>query len=429
VGAVSARVEHGDCLAVIPRLASEGVRVDAIVTDPPYGLEFMGKEWDRFRGSNSGIQKSGYEKLGQHGTPTFDANRRNQKCPRCGRWAYDYPDRKCVCGGAGAEGRRIYCAGFQQFCEAWASAAFEILRPGGFLVAFGGTRTYHRLVCAIEDAGFVIQDQIAWLYGSGFPKHRSHLKPAHEPICLAYKPGGPRTLGVDECRVGTDGERLGGGNERAETAGKFRNEGWLRPWMDDPVASVAVAAKVRAKVERASSLGRWPANVMHDGSAEVLAAFGAFGDKPTGGNVFKRASGADRNGNRGACYGAENRPAGMEMPWYGDSGSAARFFYAAKADAQDRWGSRHPTVKPIDLIRWLVSLVVPPGGIFLDPFAGSGTAAVAALASGRNAILIERDATYVADIRERIAHYDGDGNHSVVSRNRARPLAAAGSLL
>ena len=94
------------------------------------------------------------------------------------------------------------------------------------------------------------------------------------------------------------------------------------------------------------------------------------------------------------------------------------FFTAAKADGEDRWGSRHPTVKPVELIEILVKLVCRQGGTFLDPFAGSGTAGVAALATGRNAILIEQDAGYIADIRARMAHYEGEGRHSLASRNR-----------
>jgi site-specific DNA-methyltransferase (adenine-specific) len=317
---------------------------------------------------------------------------------------------------------------YQQWCEAWARAAYTILRPGGYLVAFGGARTYHRLVCAIEDAGFVIQDQIAWLYGSGFPKHRSHLKPAHEPICLAYKPGGGRTLGVDECRIGVTVETWPAsrsylpGKKRPgrETAGHTERTGAVPP-------------------------GRWPANVVHDGSAEVLAGFpdsaGQQGDvkgtEPSNkiNHVFGRFNGRP-------AFARRDEPSGTRR--YTETGatdfgampgmrreatSAARFFYAAKADAADRWGSRHPTVKPVDLIRWLVTLVVPPGGTFLDPFAGSGTAAVAALASGRDAILIEREAAYVADIRERIAHYAGEGRHSLVAKGRSRTDRTTGTLL
>jgi site-specific DNA-methyltransferase (adenine-specific) len=117
---------------------------------------------------------------------------------------------------------------------------------------------------------------------------------------------------------------------------------------------------------------------------------------------------------------------------FGDTGTAARFFYCAKADKQDRWGSRHPTVKPVELMKWLVPLVTPPGGLVLDPFAGSGTTGIAALATGRDCILIEREDKYVADIRERLAFYEGSGTHSVQARNRSRetdagPLFAKGA--
>jgi site-specific DNA-methyltransferase (adenine-specific) len=370
------RLECGDCLEVIPRLVAEGVRVDAVVTDPPYHLRATLARFGRISiGDDTATSVRLRGRL--DGAAWLGAGFMNQQ------WD----------GGDVA---------FRP--ETWATVA-TIMRPGAFLVAFGGTRTCHRLVCAIEDAGFVIQDQIAWLYGSGFPKHRSHLKPAHEPICLAYKPGGPRSLGVDECRVATDG-RPGRSNERsasgltgtggAVTYGNFAVRG-----------SIAVGD---------TQLGRWPANVVHDGSAEVLAGFPESESGPP-----RQASGSRE---RQSDFGLTDGNGG-----FGDSGSAARFFYSAKADAHDRWGSRHPTVKPIDLIRWLVTLVVPPGGIFLDPFAGSGTAAVAALASGRDAILIERDPGYVADIRERIAHYAGEGRHSLVSKGRARRESAAGSLL
>jgi site-specific DNA-methyltransferase (adenine-specific) len=278
------------------------------------------------------------------------------------------------------------------------------MRPGAFLVAFGGTRTHHRVWCAIEDAGFVIQDTIAWMFGSGFPKRRDMLKPAFEPICLAYKPGGQRTMQVEEGRIFA-------GTEHMRGAVKGTDNGAL--------------ANIRGRkdfVATDSPLGRWPANVCHDGSDEVMEAFDAAGIRSSGKEVTRNTTGTGHQGN---VYGAESRPSGLVTEWYGDSGSAARFFFSAKAGAEDRWGSRHPTVKPVDLIAWLVALVTPPGGLFLDPFAGSGTAAVAALRTGRNAILIEREDQYVADIRERIAFYEGDGRHSLASKARRaaeRPL-------
>lgn len=385
------QVEHGDCLDVMPRLVADGVTVDAVVTDPPYHLKATQKRF--------GAEGSAPAQYGRDGA----MNRLS----------------------SGFMGQKWDGGDIAFRPETWAIVA-TIMRPGAFLVAFGGTRTYHRLVSAIEDAGFVIQDQIAWLFGSGFPKHKAQLKPAHEPICLAYKPGGKRTMQVDECRIATS-DALGGGDSNGASHGKA--EGWDRPWMTNPEHRKRHAEKVRINVDKAEALGRWPANVAHDGSDELLAAFAPFGERKTGDGVFKRQSGSDRNGNQGAVYGAENRPSGTPMPCYGDTGSAARFFFSAKANKDDRWGSRHPTVKPVDMIRWLVTLVTPPGGTFLDPFAGSGAAAVAALASGRKAILIEREAAYVADIRERIAYYEGEGRHSMVAKNRARPEVPTGSLL
>jgi len=129
--------------------------------------------------------------------------------------------------------------------ETWTTIA-TIMRPGGFLLAFGGTRTHHRMVCATEDAGFVIQDTIMWLYGSGFPKRRDALKPAWEPICVAYKPGGARTLQVDECRIGV----TGGYTNVTKSAGDHRDR-WEGNY---------------ATGERIDNGGRWPANCAHDGS-------------------------------------------------------------------------------------------------------------------------------------------------------------------
>jgi site-specific DNA-methyltransferase (adenine-specific) len=153
--------------------------------------------------------------------------------------------------------------------------------------------------------------------------------------------------------------------------------------------------------------------VIHDGSDEVMEAFAAFGDKVhSAGHARDKLVTTDYNAT------SYNMSGTVNMRRLGDSGSAARFFYCAKAGAEDRWGSRHPTVKPVELIRYLVKLVCPPGGTFLDPFAGSGTAGVAALAEGRNAILIEQDVGYIADICKRMAHYEGDGRHSLASKQR-----------
>jgi hypothetical protein len=297
---------------------------DSVVTDPPYELDFMGKSWDR-----SGV--------------AFDP-------------------------------------------ATW-GAVLNALKPGGYMLCFGGTRTYHRLACAVEDAGFEIRDCLMWLYGTGFPKGKGTLKPAWEPILLARKPGKRvLPLGIDACRVPTD-EKLGGGAEKETRPDQKTNEGWTRPWMSDPAAQAAHAERVRANVAKAESLGRYPANVVHDGSDEVMEAFEAFGEKTT----HATGPGGTTRGGRGNAFGEY---AGNESPRvYGtETGTAARFFYCAKASKAERGkGNTHPCVKPLALMRWLVKLVTPEGGCLLDPFAGSGTTGKAAGLEGRRFVGVESD--------------------------------------
>jgi site-specific DNA-methyltransferase (adenine-specific) len=334
-------LEHGDCLEVLRTMGSDSV--DAIVTDPPYGLAFMGKRWD-----------------------------------------YDVPS-----------------------VDIWAEC-LRVLKPGGHLLAFAGTRTQHRMAVRIEDAGFDIRDMIAWVYGSGFPKSldvskaidkaagaerevvgKKHvtnaaqgkglghgdliggkvvagfiditapatdaarqwqgwgtaLKPALEPITVARKPlvgtvaanvleHGTGALNVDGCRVGSKG-------------GTKRGDGpkWSGSSFD-----------CHSSIESINA-GRWPANLIHDGSEEPCTLLG----------------------------------------------DAARFFYCAKASKADRGtDNQHPTVKPTDLMRYLCRLVTPPGGIVLDPFMGSGSTGKAALLEGFQFIGIEREQQYLDIARARI---------------------------
>jgi len=380
--------------------------VDSIVTDPPYGLSFMGKNWD-------------------HGVP-----------------------------------------GVPFWTE-----ALRVLKPGGHLLAFGGSRTYHRLACAIEDAGFEIRDQIQWIYGSGFPKsmdvskaidkaagaerteilgpkaghenfvgrdnmkslregtmsqeggfarpwmsdpeaveraHHSYapatdsarqwsgwgtaLKPAHEPIVMARKPLGESTvaanvlahgtgaINVDGCRVvidpKVDDPRLGGKGD----------------WSSDKMAKNVYEGGYAGERVGSSPLGRWPANVIHDGSEEVVSLFPRTGPSnvrpPTGKPLFATSG-------RAVEWNANSVMDTVERGVNDNGGSAARFFYCAKASKSDRGeGNNHPTVKPCDLMRYLCRLVTPPGGVVLDPFAGSGSTGKAAALEGFHFVGIEKDEKY-----------------------------------
>jgi site-specific DNA-methyltransferase (adenine-specific) len=389
--------------------------VDSIVTDPPYGLSFMGKKWD-----------------------------------------YDVPGE-----------------------DIWREC-LRVLKPGGHLLAFAGTRTQHRMAVRIEDAGFEIRDMIAWVYGSGFPKshnvgnavdkslgceNRGHaissgsqihpttgkprangellpkyegrtdegkkwagfgtaLKPAMEPITVARKPlvgtvaenvlaHGTGGLNIDGCRVGVGDDRVGGGLAKE----RFGINGM--PQTSRPVG------------------GRWPANLIHDGSDEVVGLF-----PQSNGAAAPVAKGQKEFG--GVIYGKFKTGGDDGASFYGDSGSAARFFYCAKASKKDRdegcegmdekkmgfsngaqlhgegydkgqdiglnrvisRRNHHPTVKPTDLMRYLCRLVTPPGGIVLDPFAGSGSTGKACALEGFRFIGIEREAEYCEIARARIAAVD-----------------------
>ena len=301
----------------------------------------------------------------------------------------------------------------------------RVLKPGGHLLSFGGSRTYHRMACAIEDAGFEIRDQIQWIYGSGFPKSSSQgdgwgtaLKPAHEPICMARRPlvgtvaqnrekFGVGAINVEACRIGSDAVGWGGQQQaegRQTTPGGFF-DGAPRP-----------------------AEGRWPANVIHDGGPEVLECF-----PEEAGAV---APVTVRNGDKfRTTYGAFAGNRDEEgSTFHADTGSAARFFYCAKADRGERnagcydeeakpllWSSgeqspgtfqaegtnrsaenNHPTVKPVDLMRYLIRLVTPKGGLVLDPFSGSGSTGIAAMEEECHFLGVEINPGYAAIAQKRI---------------------------
>jgi site-specific DNA-methyltransferase (adenine-specific) len=301
---------------------------------------------------------------------------------------------------------------FQDWTREWAEAAFRVLKPGGRLLAFGGTRTHHRLYAGIEDAGFTIEDSIAWLFGSGFPKHRSKLKPAYEPICVARK-GPVSELNIEDCRINPGESVPGGGGLRGGAA--TRHEGYVRP------------SHLTAIASHEHTAGRWPANVMLDEEAARLL------DEQSG---TLTTGGGPRNAPKATgvfgAFAGNDDPRGFEA----NSGGASRFFYVAKASRAERnaglegqprrnGGStvdgftedrargqdrnrpvenHHPTVKPVDLMRYLVRLVTPTDGVVLDPFMGSGTTGVACVLEARRFIGCELDPEYAEIARRRIAN-------------------------
>lgn len=293
--------------------------------------------------------------------------------------------------------------------ETWA-LVLRCLKPGAYLVAFSGTRTYHRMACAIEDAGFEVRDQLAWAYGSGFPKSHNvgggwgtALKPAWEPICLARKPLAEKSVAAQVLATGTGALNIDGCRVEADDAqaGRVRHGGGI--------AGNGTSYEL-PDYQAPMPAGRWPANLIHDGSAEVLAGFPqeAGGQRPPDGKAGKKTVVALGNG------------LGSSTVFHGDNRSAARFFYSAKAGPLDRLGTTHATVKPVDLMRWLVRLVTPPGGHVLEPFAGSGTTGIACMAEGMACTMIELEADHTADIERKLAHLRGDGRHKLIEHDRRR---------
>jgi site-specific DNA-methyltransferase (adenine-specific) len=396
-------VIHGDCIEVMAGMDPESV--DAIVTDPPYGLEFMGKEWDKL----SAVPE------------------------RDDRWSKNW-------GGYGWHGKgatRASNVAQQEWHQQWAEAAYRVAKPSAYLLAFGGTRTVHRMTVALEDAGWSIRDMLVWAYASGFPKSKASLKPAWEPIVMARKPGPLRDLAIDACRIPTtDSYNVARGSSG------FANGYELGD----------------GRGERDTEVGRWPANVIltdpiFDGGIEGVVGGGEQNSPAT----YERAVAVTN-----VLYGegfATVEAGGMQVG-YGDSGTYSRFFLIPKADRADRepvlggnhamsdvlqavdedaqarglrgpaaqgasprvvsvWGGDeddltpgkkstiprynvHPTVKPTDLMRHLVRLVTPTGGLVLDPFLGSGTTGLAAEMEGFEWVGIEREAEYVAIAEARL---------------------------
>jgi site-specific DNA-methyltransferase (adenine-specific) len=389
VAAVSERVQviHGDSREVLKTLADNSV--DSCCTDPPYALVSIGK---RFGADNAAPCKEGKSGVYKRASAGFMGQKWDT-----GETAFD-PD-------------------------FWREV-FRVLKPGAHLLAFSGTRTYHRMTCAIEDAGFEIRDMVLWHYASGFPKSHNMigewegwgtaLKPASEPIVLARKPLSEKTVAANVLRWGTgalniDACRIDGYATPVFERRSLENEHFF-----------GVSGNGSKRTGVMTNKGRWPANLCHDGSEEVLLAF----------PESEGQQGEVRGTEPSECHSGVYSGPRDRQPFdaRNDSGSAARFFFSAKADSDDRMGSKHPTVKPVDLMRWLVRLVTPPNGLTLDPFAGSGTTGIAAIAEQKRAILIEREAEYVEDIHRRLAHVSGKGPLSDSVKLRNKQIADAGPL-
>lgn len=391
-------LHEGDNRKTLRRLITEGVRVHSVVTDPPYGLV--------------SVQK----RFGKEGSAAARTEGNDGSFARL---------------SGGFMGKTWDGTGIERDPEFW-RLIYEILLPGGYCFAFSGSRTGHWQAAAMETAGFVMHPMHGWVFGSGFPKAHSASralgsateaaqwegwaygtqaqKPALEPIYLAQKPFSEKTgaanllkhgvgaVNIDGCRVPT-GDNLNGGayaknpTQREAMWGEDAGNSWRRGGAG----------------EYQQPEGRHPANLILDGSPEVVAMF-PHGKSGTG--TVKRKSSADQEGNTGSAYGAESRAEGTPMIAYGDEGSAARFFhnfqpdpdpiiYHPKAGKLDRAGSIHPTVKPIALMQYLVRHITPPGGVVLDPFAGSGTTAEAARREGFDCILMEAEPEYIDFLKRR----------------------------
>jgi len=383
----------GDCLEVLATLP--GASVDAVVTDPPYNLGFMGKKWDS-------PGKAFVERK---------ADRRNA-------WDHVGGNHNPVNSADQARTQRIEGQRFQAWCEAWAAECLRVLKPGGHLLAFGGTRTYHRLACGIEDAGFEVRDSLHWLYGSGFPKSLDAGKAIDKAAGAVREVTGKgqwagRESSADLGVMNDDAWK--GGTPRVQTApateGAARWDGWgtaLKPGHEPvilarkPLAGTVAGnvlehgtgalniGRCRVGTGEASTQGRWPPNVLLTHSAACEPA----GDCPVA--ELDRQSGPRKSAyphrpDLAESYAGTECPDGDRSVYspglgkaslsYTDAGGASRFFpafrYEAKAPRSERPrledGTAHPTVKPLALMRWLVRLVTPPGGVVLDPFAGSGT--------------------------------------------------------
>ena len=509
-------IHTGDCIPAMAEMEPESV--DAIVTDPPYGLEFMGKEWDRFAPGKPQMTATGaadhmvdgsFGPWGRRKRPVTpnDNGRRNEKCRVCGKWRVSSNPCKCDKPEWVVRGREAAAPSMlalQAFSYEWARAAYRVAKPSAYLLAFGGTRTVHRLTCALEDAGWIIRDLLVWGYASGFPKSKASLKPAWEPIVMARKPGPLRDLAIDACRI-PGGERpliesksepslnaYGDGLNGSRNAGTTVPARWpANIVLTDPTLGNDYSRFFQIEVDScdwcgAPTVGRSSVRRNHPGAiapsdaailpAGMLDYTGLGSREPT-----TSGNGSTINGSEKTSWldGDESTPSiprsrqPETSPESTPPSSPAKSQAAAsrgtvitttmgdlwmcaicaaattsattspsrnypwaliipKADRADREpvlgglpervvniteghglgpvntskggdGIRvnrpranvHPTVKPTDLMRHLVRLVTPAGGVVLDCFAGSGSTLIAAEQEGFQWIGIERELEYV----------------------------------
>lgn len=525
------RLIHGDCVEIMSRMKAN--RIDAIVCDPPYGLEFMGKDWDKL--TRVGWQGTGgFTKPGigdrQIKWPSFSATAQfgttNPTCANCGGrlrgskkckcekpvWKpigkRRYKENEALPDDATSAGMGRQMSAMQEWHATWAAEALRVLKPGGHLLAFGGTRTFHRLACGLEDAGFEIRDCVMWLYGNGFPKSRNiskdidkaagaereiigpskrhssgrkgntnssnpnlarysqddiltapatedairwqgwgtALKPGWEPCIIARKPlvgtvaanvqkYGTGALNIDASRIeGDTGDGHWSGDDGSDETSRPGYDGGFtrggrkvrmqRQHVDSAGMKRLGGGGFRADHEQPmyNPAGRWPANVilMHDARCGMQPV-GLFGDEQfvchedcpiamldmqagtrNSGTLLQKHRGGDKT--RG-IYGSFKSNTGPD--YEANSGSASRFYYVPKASRSERsaqgWiDNKHPTVKPVDLMAYLIKLVTPTGGVVLDPFMGSGSTLVAARRSGYQFVGIEQDEESYETARKRV---------------------------
>jgi site-specific DNA-methyltransferase (adenine-specific) len=480
-------IRLGDCLEVLKTIPDNSI--DSVVTDPPYGLGFMNKEWDspeKLRALTQRESDRSAERKAEGKSPT------------------DAPFSKSVPPGLAIKGAKEG-KWFQEWCELWAVECLRILKPGGHILSFSAPRTYHRMATAFEDAGFEIRDQLMWVFGSGFPKSHNigkaiqkqsgdikvigtkqgagttgksyisnneeyvdgekgvfkkeydeieinndwegwgtALKPAHEPIVMARKPLSEKSIAENVLKHGTGGINIDGSRipfedtKNAATNPKFRKENNYK--MPEPGQESNGAVKFTSSKNEYDTSGRFPANIIFDEEAGQLL------DEQSGisKSVKTEKRGLRHSGRHGGLAdNKSNLKEGTDTPrGHNDKGGASRFFYCPKAAKKDRnegldnfadrpsqlnsggigrkisvekrleengenaptMKNNHPTVKPTDLMRYLINLVTPPNGTILDPFMGSGSTGKAAVRCGVNFIGIEKEQEYMDIASARIEH-------------------------